>query len=228
MSARSATQHCRLHCPVLTSACCPAHDLGGQLSAAAALSALVQAGASPQSRPAQQPGGIISPPSTDQAASLEVTATCTSPQLFTSNLVASSALPGTTGLRCPGSPSHTCLWRGMGVCGVSSRPCVAAWNWELAGCCRQPSMRLAYAGRRGLGLCLEMLWQGAPMWWPKCGAMPVIEPTWQKAHGAHFSLRWECPCPPSMAIYTTVLLTGGCVVLLRTLRAAANVSHFLT
>lgn len=37
----------------------------------------------------------------------------------------------------------------------------------------------------------------------------AIGPTWQKAHGAHVSLRWECLWLPSMAIHTTVPLIGG-------------------
>lgn len=52
---------------------------------------------------------------------------------------------------------------------------------------RQPSMKLAYPARRGLRLCLEMFWQGAPKWWPKRGAMPVIGSTWQKPQGARVS-----------------------------------------
>lgn len=148
--------------------CCPACDLGVQLPAATALSALAPGGASPGRRPGKHLAGIISP-CTDWTASLGAAACRVSPRLFTANPAASSALPGVTGTagaHAGGRAYRTrplerrgCAWgERCGPCAVAAgrRSCVPA------GCCRQRSMRLVYAGRRGLGLCVEMLWQGAP------------------------------------------------------------------
>lgn len=99
---------------------------------------------------------------------------------------------------------------------------VAAAGVGDGSCCRQQSERLVYAGRRGLGLCAETLWREPQRDYPNVVLFPVQDPTGSGHVPAHGS-SGGVPAP-SEAVYAAAL----CTALLRSLKAAADISRYLT